>query len=75
MGYGKMITIWASESSLNKLHEIFAHFNAQYSWKALLHAMDLFRDISRQTAQKFSFEYSEDLDYNLSNFILNRCEK
>lgn len=66
-----MISSWVSDDSLKGLHGIFAHFDPQDSWKALLNAMELFRNLSKETAQKLGLEYPEDLDSNLSNFILN----
>ncbi len=70
---GKMMQSWVSKDSFDELHGIFAHFDYKDSWKCLLKTMKLFRNLSIKASQKLDVEYPEDLDRNLSNFILNLC--
>jgi hypothetical protein len=39
------------------LRQTFAHYDAEDTWRALLATMDLFRWLSLETAEKWSFAY------------------
>jgi aminoglycoside 6-adenylyltransferase len=71
---GKRMQSWACESTLNALHRISVH-DEQDSWKALLNTIELFRDLAKETAQILSFSYIEDIDSNISKFILKLRNK
>jgi len=51
------------------LHGIFAHFDAEDSWKALFNMMELFRRITVETAQSLNISSREDLSENTMGFI------
>ena len=60
---------WVNEDLWEDLHGIFAHFDAEDSWKALFNTMELFRRITAETAQALRFSSMEDLSENMMGFI------
>ncbi len=66
---GKRMPSWVDQALWNDLHGIFAHFDAEDSWKALFHTMELFRRLTSDTAQALSFSSKEELSVNMISFI------
>ncbi|MBD3231474.1 hypothetical protein GF322_02310 [Candidatus Dependentiae bacterium] len=48
---------------------MFAHFDAQDSWQALLKMMNLFRTVSKETAKRLNYKYPEHVDTKISDFV------
>lgn len=68
---GKNIKNWLDPDIYNRLSGIFSHFDVKDSWKALIARLNLFRDLSKETARILNYEYPENVDKNLSEFILS----
>jgi len=68
---GKRMSSWVTKDLWKDLHGVFAHFNAEDSWKALFNTMDLFRRLTDDTAQMLGFSNPEDLSSNIIKFISN----
>jgi aminoglycoside 6-adenylyltransferase len=66
---GKRMRSWVNEGLWNELHGVFAHFDAEDSWKALLNTMELFRRITSETARSLRFNSMEDLSENMVGFV------
>jgi aminoglycoside 6-adenylyltransferase len=67
---GKHLQSWVDGSTWQSLHQAFAHFDGTDSWQALLATMHLFRQLAQETAELAGFAYPEDVDQNVSGFIL-----
>lgn len=66
---GKRMRSWVNEELLNELHGVFAHFDAEDSWKALFNTMQLFRLITAETARALQFSSMEDLSEKMMRLI------
>lgn len=66
---GKRMRSWVTEELWKDLHGVFAHFDAEDSWKALFNTMELFRRITVETAESLRFNSMEDLSRNMIGFI------
>jgi aminoglycoside 6-adenylyltransferase len=66
---GKRMRSWVNEELWQDLHGVFAHFDADDSWKALFSTMELFRRITADTAQALRFKSMEDLSGSMIDFI------
>ncbi|MBA3237356.1 MAG: aminoglycoside 6-adenylyltransferase [Parachlamydiaceae bacterium] len=72
---GKWIQSWVCESTQDALYGLFGHFDTEDSWKALLNTIGLFRNLAKESAQILGFSYAEDVDNNISKFILKLHDK
>lgn len=68
---GKNIKKWLDPEIYKRLNEIFSHFDKEDSWKGLVARIELFRDISKETANNLGYNYPENVDANLTKFILS----
>jgi aminoglycoside 6-adenylyltransferase len=68
---GKHIRQWLEPEVYGRLGEVFAHFDAEDSWKALLANNALFRDLADRTARLLGYRYPADVAENLTLFIRN----
>lgn len=66
---GMRIKDWTSPDVWQRLHEVFARFDAADSWRALLATTTLFRDVARETANKLGYQYPDDVDDAISGYI------
>jgi aminoglycoside 6-adenylyltransferase len=66
---GKRMSSWVSKDLWKDLHEIFAHFDVEDSWKALFNTMELFKRITAETARALRFSSMEDLSEKMMSFI------
>lgn len=71
---GKHIKKWLDPKIYERLNEIFSHFDKEDSWTGLIARLNLFRDLSKETAQLLGYPYPEDTDKNLTGFINNLYE-
>lgn len=67
---GKNIRKWLDPEIYERLKDIFSHFDKEDSWKALEARLNLFRDLSKETAKKLGYNYPEEMDKNLTDFML-----
>ena len=67
---GKRMQTWVNKSTWVSLFKVFAHFDSKDSWNALMHTMELFRNLAIETAQKLGYHYPSEVDRNISGFIL-----
>jgi len=68
---GKHLRHWLEPEVYDRLGEVFAHFDAEESWKALLANNALFRDLADRTARLLGYRYPADVAENLTLFIRN----
>lgn len=54
---GQFMQEWVSVDIWQELHSIFAHFDAEDSWRALFAGMTLFRRLAEETAAKSGFSF------------------
>jgi len=66
---GKRMSAWVYKDLWKDLHVIFAHFNAEDSWKALFYTMELFKRLTAETAQSLRLGSMEKLSENRMGFI------
>jgi aminoglycoside 6-adenylyltransferase len=67
--HGKNIKLWTRKSTLDNLNKIFGHFNKSDSAKSLIYTINLFRQISKQTAKNLNYKYPINIDKNITSFI------
>jgi aminoglycoside 6-adenylyltransferase len=66
---GKRMRSWVGPATWEALYKVFAHFDSQDSWKALMHTIELFRTLARDTAQRLGYSSLDDLDAHMSWYI------
>ncbi len=67
--HGKNMHAWVSKETWTELHNCFAHFDAEDSWKALIATIELFGRIGKQTAEHIGYQYPTDVDKNITEFV------
>ena len=67
---GKNMHLWVSEMTWKEIKGIFASFSISSNWEALLNTISLFRRLAIETGEILNFPYLQELDNNLSDFIL-----
>jgi aminoglycoside 6-adenylyltransferase len=67
---GKRMRSWVNEGLWNELYGVFAHFDAEDSWKALFNTMELFRRITSETARSLQFSSIEELSGNMMGLLI-----
>ena len=68
---GKDIKKWVDPKIYKSLYDIFSSFDIEDSWRALIARINLFRDLSKETAEILSYPYPSVVDKNLTDFILS----
>jgi aminoglycoside 6-adenylyltransferase len=66
---GKEMQTWLNKNSWEALHQCFGKFDKKDSWDALNNTIKLFRKAARETAHNLKYEYDEQLDRYISQFI------
>ena len=66
---GKHLSSWADPKTLKELNDVFGHFDADDSQKALFATVDLFRSLSKETASNLNLVYPSEIDRSLTQFI------
>jgi aminoglycoside 6-adenylyltransferase len=51
------------------LHDVFARFGREESWRAMFSSMDLFRRLATRVAETLGYGYPFDVDANISRFL------
>ncbi len=67
---GKNLHAWVCPETREAIQHVFAHFDQNDCWLALMRAIELFRRISAETAIMCGFTLSE-LDQTMTEYILN----
>jgi aminoglycoside 6-adenylyltransferase len=66
---GRFLLEWTDSQTRQSLNEIFAHFDAADSWRALLTMIALFRRLGREAAEKLNYSYPTALDDNITRYL------
>lgn len=73
--WGKKMESWVDENIWRELHDIYSRFSAEDSWRGLFSTVHFFRKIAKEAAENLSYLYPEDVDINLSNYIMTLYKK
>jgi aminoglycoside 6-adenylyltransferase len=65
---GKHIEKWLEPEVYDRLFKTYGHFDEKDSWDALNENNDLFRDISKKTAELLAYKYPDEVDKNFTEF-------
>jgi len=66
---GRFLEEWAHPQALKELRNAFAHYNEEDVKRALLAAMDLFRWMAIETAEKLGYQYPTKADEQVTRWI------
>ena len=66
---GRFLAEWTDPDTWAALHEVFGHFDAADSWRALWASVALFRRLATDTAGLLGFIYPAALDEQISGFV------
>jgi aminoglycoside 6-adenylyltransferase len=66
---GRFLAEWTDPDTWAALHEVYGHFDAADSWRALWAAVALFRRLAQETAGQLGFTYPAALDAQISAFV------
>ena len=66
---GKRMRTWIDPEIWEALHRTFASFGVEESWNALFATIDLFKQLSSETAEKLNYQYPDDVSRNMINLI------
>ena len=66
---GKRMRGWVEPEVWRSLHNAFAHFDAEDSWRGLSATIELFRAVARETAGRLGYAYPEYEDTHMGNLI------
>lgn len=66
---GKRMESWVEPKIWKAMQGIFAHFDSKDSWKCLIHSLDLFRQLSLETAHLWNFTYPYQIDKAMTQYI------
>lgn len=69
---GTRMEDWAPSEVWTALHQAFGHFGPADSWRALFATIDVFRNVSRETATLLGYRYPDDIDANVGSYIDRR---
>jgi len=67
---GRFLEQWTDQQTLEELNTTLAHYDKQDTFKALNAALNLFRRIATETAEKLGCEYPEDADKNIRKWLI-----
>jgi aminoglycoside 6-adenylyltransferase len=66
---GRFLAEWTDPDTWAALHEVYGHFDAADSWRALWATVTLFRRLAQETAGRLGFTYPAALDAQISAFV------
>jgi aminoglycoside 6-adenylyltransferase len=66
---GHFLDEWADPYAVKELEKAFAHYDKDDCRRALLATMDLFRRLTKETAQQLNYPYPQTTDDNISGWI------
>ncbi|MBL8131591.1 MAG: aminoglycoside 6-adenylyltransferase [Anaerolineae bacterium] len=67
---GDFMRDWVSEITWRELHQVFAHFDALDSRKALIASLRLFTRLTEETAAKLDYDYPRTMVAEVTDYIL-----
>lgn len=67
--FGKRMASWVEKNTWEALQNVFGHFDAKDSWKALFATIELFRKLSKETAQSLGYPYPQEVDQAISGYV------
>lgn len=67
---GDFMRDWVSETTWQELHSVFAHFDAEDSWHALLASIHLFRRLMEETSAKLDYDYPRKMVEEVTDYVL-----
>jgi aminoglycoside 6-adenylyltransferase len=67
---GDFMRDWVSEATWQELHSVFAHFDAEDTWNALLASIRLFTRLSEETAARLRYDYPQKMVEEITDYIL-----
>jgi aminoglycoside 6-adenylyltransferase len=66
---GRFLEEWADPRAVEELKGIFAHYDAEDVWRALLATMDLFRRMAVSTAERLGYPYLKQGDERATELV------
>jgi aminoglycoside 6-adenylyltransferase len=66
---GRFIESWSSERVLARLSHVFAHYDEDDLWRALLNTLELFDEIGRETARLYSYPYPAQAALDITGWL------
>ena len=72
---GRFLEEWADPRAVNNLHQTFAHYDEEDTWRALFATMDLFRWVARETAEKLGYPDSAADDKPITVYVKSLYEE
>lgn len=66
---GRFLLEWTDAPTKQSLNQVFAHFDAADSWRALLAMIALFRRLGQEAASKLNYPYPTVLDDNITHYL------
>lgn len=72
---GRFMQEWTDVQTWEELDSCFGHFNAGDSWQALFSTMKLFRKLARETASNLEYEYPDEVDKNITDWVNNQYSR
>jgi len=67
---GRFLEQWTDQQILEELKATFTHYDEQDTRKALFAALNMFRRIATQTAKKLGYDYPEDEDRRIREWLI-----
>jgi len=67
---GDFMRDWVSETTWQELHSVFAHFDAEDSWNALLASIHLFRRLMEETSAKLDYDYPRKMVEEVTTYVV-----
>lgn len=67
---GDFMRDWVSETTWQELHGVFAHFDAEDSWNALLASIRLFTRLTEESAVKLGYDYPRTMIADVTGYIM-----
>lgn len=66
---GHFLTEWTDAETVSALRDVFGHFDAADSWRALLATMELFGRLAHETATRLDIPYPTELERKTSAYV------
>ncbi|WP_164669772.1 alpha/beta fold hydrolase [Virgibacillus doumboii] len=72
---GRFFDEWADPAIREELKYCYARYDADEMQQALIHTMDLFRKVAKETAQRSEYSYPNQADVKATEWIYQQLEK
>lgn len=67
---GSRMRRWIDDVTWRELQQVFARFDAEDSWRALVASMRLFSRLTRETARRLDLDYPRETERHISAYVL-----